>query len=62
MLFLTGFFTVSVEIDNSRLKLALTITIRASITVANNVIEMLPFVTDKTIMTYEKSQKKQWIY
>ena len=58
MLFLTGFFTVSVEIDNSRLKLALTIAIGASITVANNVIEMLPFVTDKTINDLRKESKK----
>ena len=58
MLFLTGFFTVSVEIDNSRLILALTITTGASITVANNLIEMLLFVTDKTINDLRKESKK----
>ena len=42
-------FTIPVEIENARLKLALTIPIGAPITVANDAIEMLPVVIDKTI-------------
>ena len=42
-----SFFTVPVEIENARL--ALTIPTGASITVANDAIEMLPVVIDKTI-------------
>ena len=38
-----------VEIENARLKLALTIHTGAPMTVANDAIEMLPVVTDKTI-------------
>ena len=40
---------IPVEIENARLKLALTILTRAPMTVANDPIEMLPVVTDKTI-------------
>ena len=47
MLFLIIFFTIPVEIENVRL--ALTIPTGAPITVANDVIEMLPLVADKTI-------------
>ena len=61
-MFLTVFFTVPVKIENARLKLALTILSGAPITVANDATEMLPVVTDKTIMTYQNSQKKQCIY
>ena len=43
------FFTISVDIENSRLKLALAISTGAPITVANDAIEMLPLVADKTI-------------
>ena len=38
-----------VEIENARLKLALTIPTGAPMTVANDAIEMLPVVKDKTI-------------
>ena len=38
---------IHVEIENPRLKLALTIPTGAPITVANDAIEMLPAVTDK---------------
>ena len=47
MLFLTVFFTIPVKI--ARLKLALTIPIGAPTTAANDEIETLPVVTDKTI-------------
>ena len=40
---------IPVEIENARVKLALPIHTGVPITVANDVIEMLPFVTDKTI-------------
>ena len=40
---------IPVEIENGRLKLALSIPAGAPITVANDAIEMLPVVTDKTI-------------
>ena len=44
-----SFFTIPVEIENTRLKLALAIPTDALITVANDAREMLPVVTDKTI-------------
>ena len=40
---------IPVEIENARLKLALTIPTGAPITVENYAIEMLPGVSDKTI-------------
>ena len=43
------FFTIPVETENARLKLALPILTGAPITVANDSIEILPVVTDKTI-------------
>ena len=52
------FFTIPVEIEIARLKLVVAIPTGAPITVAN---EMLPVVTDKT-MTYQNSQKKQYLY
>ena len=48
------FFTIPVEIENARLKLALVIPTAAPITVANDAIEMLPVVTDKTINDLSK--------
>ena len=51
---------IYVEIGKARLKLALTIPTGAPITVVNDAVEMLPVVTDKT-MTYQNSQKKQYI-
>ena len=56
-----NFFTNPVVIENARLQLALIIPTGAPITVANDAIEMLPAATDKT-MTYQNSQKKQYIY
>ena len=43
-----------VEIENARLKLALTIPTGSPMTVANDAIEMLPVVTDKTINDLSK--------
>ena len=45
---------IPVKIENARLKLALTITTGAPITVANDAIEMLPVDTDKTINDLSK--------
>ena len=42
-------FAISVETENARLKLSLAIPTGASITVANDPVEMLPVVTGKTI-------------
>ena len=42
-----NFFTMTVDIENVRLKLTLAIAIGAPITVANGAIEVLPLVTDK---------------
>ena len=44
-----SFFEIFIEIENARLKLGLTIPRGAPITVANDAIEILPVVTDKTI-------------
>ena len=54
MLFLTAFFTIAVKIENATLELALAIPTGAPITVANDAIEMLPVVTDKTINDLSK--------
>ena len=43
-----------VEIENAKLKLAFTIPTGASITVANDAIEMLPVVIDITINDLSK--------
>ena len=47
--FLKIFFTMPVDIENERLKLALVISTGALITVANVVIKMLSLVANKTI-------------
>ena len=49
-----SFFMVYVEIENPRLKVALTIPTGAPITVANDAIEMLHVVTDKKINDFSK--------
>ena len=54
MLFLTAFFTIVVKIENARLELALAIPTGAPITVANDAIEMLSLVIDKTINDLSK--------
>ena len=58
MLFFNSFFTIPVKIENARLKLALTIANGAPITVVNDAIEMLPYVTDKTINHLSKWSKE----
>ena len=58
LLFLSVFFTIPVEIESARLKLALAIPTVAQITAANNSIEMLPVVTDKTIYESSKQSKE----
>ena len=49
---------IPAEIENARLKLALTTPTVALITVANDAIEMLPVVTDKTINGLSKYSKE----
>ena len=49
-----SFFTITLEIENSRLKPALTIPTGAPITVANDAIERLPVVTDEAINELSK--------
>ena len=45
---------ILLEIENARLKLALTIPTGTPMTVVNDAIEMLPVVTDKTINDLSK--------
>ena len=52
---------ILLEIENARLKLALTIPTGTPMTVANDAIEMLPVVTDNTINDLSK-QSKEAIY
>ena len=52
---------IPVEIENARLKFARIIPTTAPMTVANDAIEMLPVVTDKTINDLSKYSKKQYI-
>ena len=52
-MFLTVFY-IPVEIENARLKLALAIPPGAPMAAANDAIEMLPVVTDKTINDLSK--------
>ena len=47
--FLNNFFTIPVEIENVRLRIALAIPPGAPITVANDAMEMLPLIAEKTI-------------
>ena len=49
-----SFFTISVEIKTAKLKLVLAIHTGAQMTVANDAIEMIPFVTDKTVNDLSK--------
>ena len=44
-----NFFTIPVETENARLKLALAFPAGTPVTVANDPIEMLPLAADKTI-------------
>ena len=47
-----NFFTSPIGNENVRLRLALAITTGVPLTVANNAIEILPFVADKTIKNF----------
>ena len=49
-----SFLKIPVEIEKTRLKLALTIPTDAPIAVANDAVEILPVVTDKTINDLSK--------
>ena len=49
MFLVVVFFTIPVEFENSRVKLALIIFTGTPITVANDVAERLSLVADKTI-------------
>ena len=49
---------IPVEIENARPKLALIIPTGAPMTVANDAIELLPVVTDKTINDLSKHSKE----
>ena len=53
-----SFFTIPVEIENARLKLALIIPTGAPMTVANDTTEILPVVTDKTFNESSKWSKE----
>ena len=55
---LNSLFTISVKLGNARLKLASPIPTSAPITVANDVIEMLPVFTDKTSNNFSKQSKE----
>ena len=54
----SSFFTIPVEIENARLKLVLAILTGAPMTNSNDAIEMLPVVTDKTIIKTVKRSKR----
>ena len=54
-------FTIPVDSENAKLKFALSISIGAPITVANDATEMLPQQM-KQLKTYQNNQKKQCIY
>ena len=56
-----NFFTSLVDNENARLRFALVIPAGVPITVANDAIEMLPLVADKTIKDLSK-QPKEAIY
>ena len=61
LLVFNSFFTIPVVIENAGLQLALSIPTGVPITVANDTVEMLPVVKEKT-MTYQNSQKKRYTY
>ena len=54
LLFLTVFVTIPVQIEKTRLILALVILTGAPVTVANDAVEMLPVVTDNKINDLSK--------
>ena len=54
----SSFFTIPIEIENARLKLVLVILTGAPMTNSNDAIEMLPVVTDRTIIKTVKRSKR----
>ena len=56
------FFTIPVKIENAKLKLALTIPTGPPITVSNDVYKRYQLLQIKQLMTYQNSQKMQYIY
>ena len=57
-----NFFTSPAHNENVKTRLALAIPTCTAITVANDVVEMLPLVTDKMTKIYQKNQKRKYIY
>ena len=60
-----NFFTMPIDIENARPKLAFAIPTGAPIIIANDAIKMLPLVANKTMIKikfYQNNQKKQDIY
>ena len=53
-----NFYTIPVDNDNVRLKLALAIPTDVPITVANDAIEMLSLAVDKTIKNFNQNNQK----
>ena len=53
-----NFFTILMDIENARVKLALAIPTGAAITVADDAIAMLTLVADKTIKDLSKWSKE----
>ena len=61
--FFNNVFTMPLDIENARLNLALVVPTGAPVIFANDVIEMLPLVADKTIKYLSKEAiSKEAIY
>ena len=56
------FFTIPVKIENAKLKLALTIPTGPPIAVSNDAYKRYQLLQIKQLMTYQNSQKMQYIY
>ena len=54
VLFLITFFTIPMVIESAKLRLALAVPTGTPVTVANEAIETLPLITDKTIKDLSK--------
>ena len=61
-LFLKVFLEISLLIENTKLKLGFIIPTSAPMAVANETIETLPLVADKSIKSYQNNQLRQYIY
>ena len=57
----SSFFTIPVDNENVRLRLALAIPTGVPITVADDAIEIIPLVADTTIKDLSKYHRKQYI-